>query len=263
MFIYFSKLLPLFVYPVGLTCILILAGLFAWRRPKVQRILLIGALAVLFLGGNHWVALALTRSLEWQYLPPDPVPQAEVLVLLGGGSEGAEYPRPMAEFNSAGNRILYAAKLYKEGKAAHILVSGGLLDWSPGATTPAQDMQTLLKELGVPADAIWLEDKSRNTSENALYSAQILREKGKSRILLVTSAWHMPRSVRLFEAQGLEVIPAPSDYHVTQLAWEQLWRPNFGAQLLNLFPTPENIQLTTAALKEYIGMAVYSLRGWK
>jgi uncharacterized SAM-binding protein YcdF (DUF218 family) len=95
-----------------------------------------------------------------------------------------------------------------------------------------------------------------------LYSARLLQEKGIKRILLVTSAWHMPRSVKLFEAQGLEVTPLPTDYTITQAGWEQLTRPDLRAQILYLLPSAENLVLTSRILKEYIGMFVYQMKGW-
>jgi uncharacterized SAM-binding protein YcdF (DUF218 family) len=206
--------------------------------------------------------MGLARSLERRYLTPEPLPAAEAIVVLGGGTESPESPRPLTEINGAGDRVLYAAWLYQQGKAPAILVSGGLLDWTPLRTTPAQDMETLLEMMGIPSEAIWLQPKSRNTYEDALYSAQILKEKGIRRILLVTSAWHMPRSVELFQAQGLDVIPAPADFTVTDADWEELTGPDVRAKILGLLPSADSLGLTTRMFKEYLGMLVYDLRGY-
>jgi uncharacterized SAM-binding protein YcdF (DUF218 family) len=266
MFIFLSKLLPLFVYPLGLACLLIVLALLL-KGVGWQRAVLIATLALLFLGGNRWVSTALARSLEWQYLPPAEIPQAEVIVVLGGGTANAVYPRTIVEISDAGDRVLYAAWLYKQGKAPHLLLTGGALDWAPTATSAAQDMATLLEMMGVPGDALWLEPDSRNTYEDAVYSARILREKGIHRILLVTSAFHMPRSVRLFEAQGLEVIPLPADYSVVQASGDDQGAATLTgdprAAILSLFPTADNLSRTTRMLKEYIGILVYDLKGWK
>lgn len=260
MFVFLSKLLPIFVYPLGLACLLILLALAFSHRRRWRTGLLASALALLWLGGNRWVAMGLARSLEWRYLPPQEIPAAEVVVVMGGGTEAPEFPRPMVELNASGDRLTYAAMLYQQGKARHILVSGGLLDWSSRATTPAQDMAALLEMLGVPQDAIWLQDRSRNTYEDAVYSAQILREKEVQRILLVTSAWHMPRALRLFQAQGLEVVPLPVDFSATI---SKTNTADLRAFMLNLFPSVDNLATTTRMLKEYIGIFVYDLRGWK
>ena len=194
MFVFLSKFLPLFVYPVGLACLFLILALVLDRHARLRRWVIGIALLLLVVGGNRWVANGLTRSLEWRYLPPAEIPNGEVIVLLGGGTAPAEYPRTLAEVNSAGDRVLYAGWLYKLGAAPHLLLSGGridFLDWE-GQSTPALEMAELLQLMGVPQEALWLQDRSRNTGEDALFCAEILREKGLSRILLVTSAKHMP-----------------------------------------------------------------------
>jgi uncharacterized SAM-binding protein YcdF (DUF218 family) len=262
MFIFLSKALPPLVYPLGLALILILAALWAQRRPRAQRILLTGALLILWLGSTRWVSAAARRGLEWQYLPQGALPTADAIVLLGGGTESQQAPRPTVELNGAGDRVLYAARLYREGRAPYILLSGGLITSIENGASPAADMAALLEFLGVPPQALWLEGDSRNTYENAVYAAQILRQHGVERILLVTSAMHMPRSVALFERQGLEVIPAPTDFTVTEQEWARLVSPNPVDQLFNLLPSASQLNMLSAALKEYLGMFVYRLRGW-
>ncbi len=262
MFIYLSKALPLLVYPVGLVTILILIALLTSRRPRLQRVVLLLALGLLLIAGNRWVADGLLRSLEWRYLPQADIPKAEAIILLGGGTQPAHYPRPTIEVSGAGDRVFYAAQLYHQGKADHILVSGGSVEWLSAPANPAQDMASLLEALQVPRDAIWLEPTSRNTYENAANSWEILQPKGIRRIILVTSAAHMPRSVALFERQGFEVIPAPTDFRVTQPTWEGMKSASLPVQLLNLFPSADNLVQTTAALKEYFGLFIYRLRGW-
>ncbi len=207
--------------------------------------------------------MSLARSLEWRYLPPADFSPVEVAVVLGGATEPDQYPRSGVEVNSAGDRVLYAAKLYQEGKVKNLLLSGGTISWYEGDTsTPAQEMKEILILTGVPETALWLEDQSQNTEENALFSARILKEKGVSQVLLITSAMHMPRSVQMFESQGVQVIPAPTDYTVTRTGWENLWHGSIQEGILNLLPTSGNIALTTNVLKEYIGMGMYSTRDW-
>lgn len=261
MFVFLSKFLPGLIYPLGLACVLIFASLWLRRRWGWQRALLVLALTLLWLGGNRWVALSLARSLEWRYLPPAEIPSAEVIVVLGGGTQPQEYPRSQVEVNEAGDRLIYAAWLYRQGKAPAVLVSGGLLDWSPRHRAPAADMAALLEFMGVPPEAIWQQPDSRNTYEDALYCARLLRQKGIGRILLVTSAAHMPRSVLLFQAQGLEVVPLPTDFQATARGGDEGgadWR----AILVGLIPSADNLALTTRILKEYLGILIYGLRGW-
>ena len=263
MFVYLSKILPLFVYPLGLACILILLAIIFEYRRKWRKGLLISALVILFLGSNRWVSYALTRSLEWQNLPPEDMPHAEVIVVLGGGTESADYPRPMSEVNSAGDRVIYAARLYKEGAAPNILVSGGNTNFSTArGATPAEEMTELLTLMGVPESAIWQQPDSQNTHEDALYSAEILNEKEITEIILVTSALHMPRSKALFEHQGFDVIPMPVDFSITEQNWQSAFRPGLGEFFLYLMPNAGALGMTTGALKEYIGLFIYGLRGW-
>jgi uncharacterized SAM-binding protein YcdF (DUF218 family) len=263
MFVLLSKILPPLLYPLGLTCLLILLAVFLQQKPRLQRVLLIGTLVMLWLASSRWVSTILVRSLEWRYLPPAELPHAQVIVLLGGGTDSAIYPRSTVEMNGAGDRVFYAAWLYHQGAAPHILATGGRIEWAENTSTPgADEMAEILAMLGVPRENIWLERASLNTADNAAESAKILREKGIQRIILVTSASHMPRSVPLFEHQGLEVIPAPTDYSVTAADWAALTQPSLPTQLLNLFPGVDNLSATTRILKEYLGIFVYNLRGW-
>lgn len=263
MFIFLSKFLQQFAYPLGMVFCLLALALVLQRRRRWQNVVLGLALFLLFLSGNRWTAMGLARSLEWQNLPLQPVPEAEVIVVLGGATDPLQYPRSTVEINSAGDRVLYAAYLYHAGKAPHILLSGGNIEWlSTRASSPAEEMAEIMGWLGVPGEALWLQTESRNTYEDALYSRRLLEEKGVQRILLVTSALHMPRSLALFEAQGLEVIPAPADFIVTEESWRSLVHADPTAHLVNLLPSVGNVGLTTNALKEYLGMLVYRLQGW-
>jgi len=263
MFVYLSKLLPLLVYPLGLACILLILGLILEKRPRWRKGLIIAALALLWLGSNRWVSYGLARSLEWRHLPSESIPQAEVIVVLGGGTESADPPRPMTEVNGAGDRVLYAAQLYQQGAAPNILVSGGNLDFSSArGQTPAEEMAQILALTDVPEEAVWQQTESQNTYEDALYSAQMLADRNITEIILVTSALHMPRSLALFEKQGLNVIPATVDFTITQQNWENTFSPGIDEFLIYLLPNASSLGLTTNVLKEYIGMLVYGLRGW-
>ena len=261
MFVFLSKIIPPLVYPLGLAIFLLAAALLLRKRPRLRSTAEILALLLLLVFSSRWVSFGLARSLEWQYLPTE-VPSADVIVLLGGATESADPPRTQPQLNGAGDRLMQAARLYRAHKAPAILVSGGTISWLSGtSSTPAQDMQVLLAEMGIPVQAIWLEDQSQNTYENALYCARILREKNISRIILVTSAVHMPRSVALFKKQGIEVIPAPANFAVTDVEWQDLYSSP-GSFLLNLLPSASSLSTTSSVLKEYLGILIYGLRGW-
>ena len=157
MFILLSKLLPLFIYPLGLSVILLIAAFLVHHNRKASRGLVLAACLILWLSSTSGFSNLLARSLDWRFLPPDEIPSADVIVLLGGGTEPAAYPRAVTEINGAGDRVLYAAKLFAEGKAPRILLSGGEIAWlNDGSSTPAQDMANILMDIGVPENALIL-----------------------------------------------------------------------------------------------------------
>jgi len=263
MFVFLSKLLPLFAYPLGLCTILLIIALILGKHRRLRNGLIIAAVVILWGFSNRWVDLALTRSLEWQYLPAADAPKAEAIVVLGGGTYPLQYPRQTTEMSGAGDRVYYAAYLYRQGRAPFVMLSGGNIDWiSNGETTPAAEMEDIITFMGVPQNVLWLEDKSQNTYEDAVFSAQMLKAKGIHRILLVTSAIHMPRAMAVFKKTGLEVIPAPTDFKVTQAGWDDLLHGSLQSDIINLLPDASDLGSTTNALKEYIGLFVYRLMGW-
>lgn len=261
MFIFLSKFLPVFIYPLGLACVLLVIAILL-RRRRWQTAILVAVLLLLWLGGNRWVEYGLVHTLESRHPTPDPLPSAPVIVVLGGGTRSNTASRPFSETNEAGDRLLYAAWLYKQGKAPHILVTGGSIEWRGPRNPEAEDMVSVLTLTGVPEEAIWLEPEARNTYENALFSREMLAARGIDTILLVTSARHMPRSLRLFERQGLHVIPAPTDYLTSAGEWSGLTAPDLRNYLIQLLPEAESLYWTSEAMKEYIGILIYSLRGW-
>lgn len=261
MYVFLSKTVPPLVYPLGFATILIILVFLLMRHIRLARGLLLLAFCLLWLGGNRLVAYQLARSLEWRYLPMQEYPSIKVMVVLGGGTFSANYPRTMPEVNGAGDRLFYAAKLYHDGKAKKILLSGGSISWYTPSDGPAEDMAVLMKMLGVPEDALIIENTSQNTYENALHSKQIMAELKTQQVLLVTSAMHMPRAVRIFQAQGISVIPAPTDYTVTQAGWETMTAINPANLILDLIPSADNLSLTTRVLKEYIGMQTFEFFG--
>ena len=191
------------------------------------------------------VADRLIGSLESRY-PPKPIaelPNAELIVVLGGGVELPIFPRVEVEFNDSGDRLHYATKLYNAGKAPKILLSGGNVVIQPSMKPNATYSATLLTEWGVPASAIIIEGKSRNTQENAIETLALL-EGRDPRIILVTSAFHMRRSVAWFENQGFTVLPAPTDIQATAIETYEL---------LRWLPRYEALTKSTLAMKEYLG----------
>ena len=261
-FLFLSKLLPLFFYPLGFAClVLIIALLIGWKYPRWGYFPVALALVTLLLTSNSWVSNYLVKSLEWQNLPLANIPEAEAIVILGGATKSALPPRPMVDLNEQGDRIIYGAKLYQDGLAPLIIAAGGRIEWKNGGTPEADDMAGLLEFMGIPESVIIREQNSLNTYENAVNVKEILTEKGINKILLVTSALHMPRSLLIFQRQGIDVIPAPTDFLISEDNIESL-NISGEAFILNILPDAENIAKTTKALKEYLGMFIYRLKGW-
>jgi uncharacterized SAM-binding protein YcdF (DUF218 family) len=264
MFLFLSKLLPLFFYPLGLACLLLLVaiGLMIWRRSRLAMIPTTLALILLLISGNGWISLLLLQSLEFQHLPQGELLTADAIVVLGGATRPAFAPRPWVEVLEEGDRVLYGAKLYREGKAPRIILSGGRVDWLGNNEAPeSADMAALMKPMGVPDAAIIQEPTSRNTRENAVNVKQIMDAQGIRKVLLVTSAMHMPRSLRIFQKLGIDAIPAPTDFLVSDRDRRDL-QASPQALTLSFLPEAEQLRNTTRVLKEYVGIVIYWLRGW-
>ncbi|MEM1366420.1 MAG: YdcF family protein [Cyanobacteria bacterium P01_H01_bin.15] len=258
-FLFFSKLLPLFAYPLGLSCCcLILSLVLSWQRSRYAALPVAIALGLLWVSSMSPTSKLLLRSLEQQHLSPSVFAPADAIVVLGGGTRPGRYPRLLPDLTEAGDRVVFGARLYQLGKAPRIVVAGGRITWEGQNKPEAEDMAELLQLFGVPGEAILREPDSLNTYQNATNVRALLAPHGWNHILLVTSARHMPRSVRLFEKQGFVVEPAATDY----LAIDANPTHDSLSSILNLLPRSDRLDQTTSALKEYLGLWVYQLRGW-
>ena len=259
MFLFLSKLLPLFLYPLGLSCLLLVFTLILlWKkRSRLALIPVTLTLLILCLTSSAWVSNAIVESLEFQYSTQGELPTADAIVVLGGATESALPPRPWIEIREEGDRVLYGAKLYRDRKAPRLILSGGRVDWRPSTTSEAEDMAILMETMGVPRSAMLLESRSLNTHDNAVYSQEIMKTQKIQKILLVTSAMHMPRSMMIFKKLGVETIAAPTDYTSIFDRTSTL-----EATILDFLPDADQIRRTTRALKEYVGIWIYRLRGW-
>ena len=261
-FLFVSKLLPLFVYPVGLACLLLLLALwFCFKRSVWTFVPVSLALIILAIAGNNQFSNQFLASLEHQYLPKTNLPQAEAIVILGGATRNNEPPKIMPDMSDRGDRLLYGVKLYKAGLAPEIILTGGRIKWYGGEASEAESMAILMELMGIPRSAMVLESKALNTYENAVYVKEILERKNIKQILLVTSAAHMPRSLAIFQHLGIDAIPAPTDFTISDrnLIENQL---STQSRILGLIPAADNLSNTTQAIREYIGIFVYRLKGW-
>ncbi len=254
--LYLSKLIPLFIYPLGFALLLsILATGILGLSAGLARLLLCTAVTVLWVASTPIFSDYLCLTLEGQYPPlaVDATPSADVIVVLGGGVAGPTPPRLTLDLADAADRVLHAARLYRAGKAPVVLISGGTIPWLGSELPEAGAMQTLLQEWGVPSASILLESASRNTHENAVLSQQVLQARGLQRVLLVTSALHMPRALATFQAAGIDALPVATDYTVINRDWRTV---------IDFLPDADALSRTSDAIKEYIGVAYYRQQGW-
>jgi uncharacterized SAM-binding protein YcdF (DUF218 family) len=191
------------------------------------------------------------NSLEsaYPYQFPRSYPTADAIVVLGGGVRGYAGPQfPNIDLNRASDRELFAAQLYRAGRARKIILSGGA---DPIRRTGAQAsaMKIFLINLGVPARDIYLGTQSRNTVENRAEVEEIVKKSGGQSILLVTSALHMKRSFWLFSRTTLKVTPAPSDFEVVPAPFT----------LYRLIPDAEALENSTRAAREILGLWAYRM----
>ena len=225
-----------------------------WGRRRTGSVITLSGLVILYCFSIAPVAMALLGSLESRF-PPIPVeqlPDSAAIVVLGGGILNPHSPRTEVEFDDKGDRLHFAAKLYKAGKAPIVVISGGNVFTQPGMQSNAAYSKQLLVDWGLAAADIRLEETSRNTYENAANTARIL-DPAVGQVILVTSAFHMRRAHALFTAQGFDVVAASTDIHVTV---------NSDPGILNWLPNAYMLEFSSRAIKEYVGHWVYRWRGW-
>ena len=248
-----------FLLPTTIALMLLVAAPLFRRRHRMRRLCYALGILVLVVCGNGWVVNRMVRPLEWRYLPPDPVPSADAILILSGGVRDRRPPRPTVEVNEAGDRVLYGAELFRQGRAPVVFCTGDIGTGSIGTHPEAEDMRMLLEMVGVPKSVIVLETEAENTHEHGVNLCPMFAERQIKRVLLVTSAMHMPRSMGVFQrgCHAVEFIAAPTDFRATEPLPAPWYR-----QFAVLIPTPNNLVGFSDATHEYIGMLYYWLRGW-
>ncbi len=255
MFFTLAKIFWFVVQPLGALLVLlvlaVIALLVGWRRIGTSLVVL--ALLVTFVSGWTSLGALALHPLEDRFeRPSSPPDDVAGIIVLGGFFEGAiNLARGGYELNSSADRIVEAAVLARRYPEARVVVTGGsgslLLDGeADGATAPR-----LLEALGIGRERMVLEDQSRDTYENALFTRELVEPQEGETWLLVTSAFHMPRSVMLFRRAGFDVVPWPVDYRTTG-------EDTLGLSRNNVVHT---LQTTGLALREWIGLVSYRVTG--
>jgi uncharacterized SAM-binding protein YcdF (DUF218 family) len=256
-YVYLSKILPVFVMPITIVMVLVVVALamLARGRTRIASGALVAAVAVLWIASMPLVAEGLYRHLETRYppLPLAEIPESGCIVLLGGVVSPPLAPRVDLELSEPVDRVYKSAQLYRAGKAQFIIVTAGNQPWSVSPWAEADLIRDLLQEWGVPHDAIFLEGSSRNTRENAVYTKNVIDSIHCETALLVTSAAHMPRAVAAFQAVGVSIVPVSTDVRVVDKGLPAA---------MDFLPSAAALAMTSEALREWIGQAVYRLQGW-
>ena len=245
-----SKILHLLLLPPSGLVILMLAGLILLRRRHAMgRALLAAGLVMLCLLSLPPVANVLIRPLEAAY-PPYAVssPKSDAVVVLGGGARDLSWvPSPPSPAEYSLERLVEGISLARTLRIP-LAITGGSGEIKPGGVREADAMANTAVRLGFPRRDLILENRSRNTWENAEYVKKLLP--GRT-IVLVTSAYHMRRSVAMFSKQGFTVIPAPTGY-------QSQTRP---LSISSFIPQAGALNTSSTALAEYLSLAWYRAIG--
>ena len=248
-----SKLVGLAAEPVfWVLLLLLIAVLLLPRRPQAARRWVLAAVTMLLLGG--WAPLpdALLRHLERQYPEPPAMPTQQYagVVVLGGAlesgyvGEGGEEP----QVNGAAERMTTVLPLLRQAPDLAVVFTGGNGEYFGNGPSEAERVRRFFVQLGLDPQRIRLEDQSRNTYENAVFTARLSGIDPRKPWILITSAYHMPRALAVFRKQGWNVIPYSVDFRAgLATPWTTYSLSDF--------------EKWHVALREYIGMVAYQLSG--
>lgn len=252
MFLIVAKIFWTVAQPLSAAVLLAVVGLLvSARRRRLGGIFSALGVLILVVCGFTTTGALLIRPLEERFERPAWPPHVGAIILLGGATNGPiSAARQITEFNLAGDRFaetLRLAQLYPEAK---IVISGGMAVLQDGGEPEADTAQRFFLDMGIAQDRLVLEGQSRNTQENAEFSKSLLAGIEGPK-LLVTSAFHMPRSIGLFRKAGIAVLPWPTDYRSSG-------REGIGVDVTNPI---DNLMTTTTALREWVGLVAYRWTG--
>mgnify|MGYP001765484299 CR=1 FL=1 len=223
------------------------------RARAAQRLASVTLVLVLALTAFP-LATPLLRMLERQYPAAPALPaQVDGIIVLGGAEDTGAFARwGIPGLNEGAERVIEGAALARRFPQARLVFTGGVasLVYSDATQAPSQMTSAIWQSLGVPQGQIVLEDRSRNTSENAIFTRDLVQPQPGQTWVLVTSAWHMPRAVETFERNGWTgLIPWPVDFRSGGQALRLEWRLD------------DHLQDADVTLKEFLGLIVYRVAG--
>ncbi|HUL60124.1 MAG TPA: YdcF family protein [Anaeromyxobacteraceae bacterium] len=252
MFLALSKVLDVALAPLSWALALLAISLLLRRRLRRPWLPAAAAAGILLLFSAEPVANRLARLAERsapRTFRADVVYDA-VVVLGGAVDDAASRSSGEVELTEGADRIVRGFELVRAGNAAHVLYSCGSVAPGPGDVPEAERVAALYRRWGLPEERIVAEVHSRNTRENAVESARIVRERGWRTLLLVTSAAHMDRALGCFRAVGLSPDALAVDHHAGD------------GRGLSWLPRASALALSTSMLREWFGRIVYRIAGW-
>jgi uncharacterized SAM-binding protein YcdF (DUF218 family) len=255
MFFVASKVLWLFLTPVNLLLIAALVGavLSGGRFARAGRRIVIAAVALLLAIGILPLGAWLIAPLEDRFpSPPASMPPPYGIIVLGGAiDDELGRARNQVILADGAARLTEAVALARRFPQARLVYTGGSNSLTDADSDEARDASRLLTALGVDPARIILEDRSRNTDENARFTRDLVRPEPSQAWLLVTSAWHMPRSIGIFRRAGFNVTAYPVDYRT--YGDERDWRLTYVVL--------DELTALDLAFHEWIGLVAYYITG--
>ncbi len=254
MIFYISKLAFWVLMPISW-----LIGLFLWgfitKIEKRRRMLLGMGLMLLLILSNPFLSNKALESFEHPMMNIDTLKERNLAILLTGVVKRIEKEDGRIYFSHGADRVFHTFQLYKRGKIKHILVSGGSGELSiKYKDSEAKKIKQCLLLFGVSEKDITLEENSRNTHENALFSCGLVKKLSPNETpLLVTSAFHLPRSIACFNKVGIKVEPVSVDYYTKQ---------NNSIELKDFIPSEYAVNNWAILVHEIIGIVSYTLLGY-
>jgi uncharacterized SAM-binding protein YcdF (DUF218 family) len=255
MFFYFSQFLSFLAMPLTLVLLLLVIAAIFTPKSRGRKILGTGILLLLFFSNPFLSNLAL---LAWEppYKSFEEIPNREIGIVLTGVTNLNKTATDRTFFGKGADRITQALQLYRMGKIKKILITGGQGLNPTNPFSEAELLKRFLVMTGMPETDILIEEKSVNTRENALFTKEFLEKNGiaiDQEFVLITSAFHIPRSKKCFDKVGLKTIPFPVDYYSHDIKYDL---PSI------LYPGPGAISNWQLLVKEWIGLVVYRLVGY-
>jgi len=255
MFFFLSKILGFFALPSNLLIVLGLVGIAiaVLRGGRAGGRLVVASLILLAILGFSPLSNALMLPLEQRFPPWDASRGAPAgIIVLGGAFDTiVSATRDDIPLTDAAERMTVSAALALKYPQARLIFSGGTGTLVYDGPTEGELARRFYASLGIPADRIAIEEESRDTAENAVLTKPLADPKPGERWLLVTSAYHMPRSIGVFRRVGFAVEAYPVDYRTRGI--EDLARP---------FPSlGEGLRRGDTAMREWIGLLMYRLAG--